>query len=271
MTQNDFFNILMDGLKDIPEKELRDIISYYDDKFSLGLAAGKTESEIIIELGHPNLIVQKYRDESFNFSQDSDNNVNKINNNKTDSFIKIQPASKKEDSENLKRLNDFTQSNAKIDSEFKNTHSKNRSNEKYSYYEDNSKNSYNNFEANNLNDKTSQLKVNRVLKVCIAILALIIFSPFVTGIIGIVMGILGAAIGLFAASIGVLIGGTFTSLLGLPHLPAFVANFPYPVIVLFSLGSISSSMLLLLLFYYLCKLFVKLLMKIYKSLKPIWR
>ena len=53
MNQNEFFNILMDGLKDFPEIKLQDIISYYENSFTLGLAAGKTEEEIINELGNP--------------------------------------------------------------------------------------------------------------------------------------------------------------------------------------------------------------------------
>ena len=64
MNQNEFFNILMDGLKDFPEIKLQDIISYYENNFSLGLASGKTEEEIINELGNPNLIVNKYRNEN---------------------------------------------------------------------------------------------------------------------------------------------------------------------------------------------------------------
>ena len=61
MNQNEFFNLLMDGLKDFPEIRLQDIISYYENNFALGLASGKTEQEIINELGNPNLIVDKYR------------------------------------------------------------------------------------------------------------------------------------------------------------------------------------------------------------------
>ena len=63
MNQNEFFNILMDGLRDFPEIKLHDIISYYENNFVLGLASGKTEEEIITELGNPNLIVNEYRTE----------------------------------------------------------------------------------------------------------------------------------------------------------------------------------------------------------------
>ena len=63
MNQNEFFNILMDGLKDFPEMKLQDIISYYENSFTLGFAAGKTEEEIVNGLGNPSLIVTKYRNE----------------------------------------------------------------------------------------------------------------------------------------------------------------------------------------------------------------
>ena len=63
MNQNEFFNILMEGLKDLPEIKLQDIISYYEHNFTLGLASGKTENEIINELGGPNSIINKYINE----------------------------------------------------------------------------------------------------------------------------------------------------------------------------------------------------------------
>ena len=86
MNQNEFFNILMDGLKDFPEIKLQDIISYYENNFRLGLASGKTEQEILSELGDPNLIVNKYRNEDLETpTRDAyitpDNNNNNNNNN----------------------------------------------------------------------------------------------------------------------------------------------------------------------------------------------
>lgn len=56
MTQNEFFNILMDGLKDFPEIKLQDIISYYENYFKTRLTVGRTEDDIAKELGNPNLI-----------------------------------------------------------------------------------------------------------------------------------------------------------------------------------------------------------------------
>ena len=59
----------------------------------------------------------------------------------------------------------------------------------------------------------------------------------------------------------------FINFIGLPNVPMFVADFPDPVIVLFSLGSISLSIILTLLFYYLCKFFIRISIKACKSLK----
>jgi hypothetical protein len=125
----------------------------------------------------------------------------------------------------------------------------------------------NNFNTQDFGNKISQCSVNIILKICIIILALIVFFPVITGVAGCIIGLFGIAISIFIASIGVLVGGTFTSFIGLPNVPAFVANFPYPVIILFSLGSISLSILLIILFYYLCKFFILILPKIYNSVK----
>lgn len=59
MTQNEFFNIIMDELKDFPECTLYEITCYYQAYFSENLAYGKSEDEIIKELGDPVLIANK--------------------------------------------------------------------------------------------------------------------------------------------------------------------------------------------------------------------
>lgn len=324
MTQNEFFNILMDGLKDFPEAKLQEIISYYQNNFSLELSAGKTEEEIISELGNPNLIVNKYRNEyldipvnSESFSDDSsvDSNVDKyfstnniiytkdknmVTSNKSndlysdfksnDGFNEVSSNSSKNffKTDNNK-LNDFKVSDSyeginsndnfynleTLDSLRDNLESNynsiDQSNSNYnsnsSNYSFNNSNFNNKQNSNNADNRISRFNVNTILKICIVILSLIIFFPIITGIIGCIIGLLGVAISILVASIGVLVGGTFTSFIGLPNVPAFVANFPYPVIVLFSLGSISLSILLILLFYYLCKFFVRISIKIYHSLK----
>lgn len=328
MTQNEFFNILMDGFKDLPETKLQEIISYYQNNFSLGLSAGKTEEEIINQLGDPNSIVNKYRngyldmpinsgflfDNSTinpNVNKDSaDNNIiytkedNMVTDNKSndpygdfktnDSFNSISSSSSQSGIKtNSSNLNDFKASdsykdinsndnfynlntlealkdNQENNNTFINTNISDYSSDDANYSFNNSKfnnDKNSNASSNNTTNKMSQFNVNTILKICIAILSLIIFFPVITGIIGCIIGLLGVAISILVASIGVLVGGTFTSFMGLPNVPAFVANFPYPVIVLFSLGSISLSILLMFLFYYFCKFFVRIFIKIYHSLK----
>lgn len=274
MTQNEFFNILMDCLKDFPETKLQDIISYYENKFALGLASGKTEEEITNELDNPNLIAKKYRNEDSNTPINSeqliDDNIAASINNKNSS--------------NDSNFNTHINLNKAADTfmEDQNTFTDNKYNDIYSEFKIN--NNFNNtcddkkddlniaantndFNNLNSNDKPPQYSVNTILKFCIVGLALIIFSPIITGIIGCILGLFGVAISILFGSIGILVGGTFTSFIGLPNVPMFVANFPYPVIVLFSLGSISLSILLMLLFYYLCKFFIQISIKAYKSLK----
>ena len=323
MNQNEFFNILMDGLKDFPEIKLQDIISYYENNFTLGLASGKTEQEIINELGNPNFIVDKYRKEdlettinSENIINDSDitpiNNQNSIpdlnsdNNsiNNNPNFIEEQNiitdnnySDKKNDFETNNKLNTFKTSDSYEDinltsnfyeldnsnalnpnftgeSDF-NANNKTKDHSNYKSYssnynfnnKQNSNSNSNNFNNQNSKNTTSQFNVNTILKICIVILALIIFFPVITGVIGCILGLFGIAIGILVGSIGLLVGGTFTNFVGLPNVPMFVADFPYPVIVLFSLGSISLSIILALLFYYLCKFFILISIKAYKSLK----
>ena len=264
MTKNEFFNILMDGLKNIPEKELGEIISYYNNKFNLRLAAGQTESEIINELGNPNLIVKKYLDQISNSTLDSNTNLNDIDIN-NDSNIKSSIYNTHSIEADQRTIPPNTYSdyytistNNKVNINLNDFNNKDDSSAKYSSCNQSSKNSSN---------KIPKFNINTILKICIVILGLIIFSPVATGIIGGVIGIFGAAIGLFAGGIGILVRGTFASLMVLPNIPGFISNFPYPVTVLFSLGSICLSILLLLIFYYLCKFFVKLLIKFFNFLK----
>lgn len=324
MNQNEFFNVLMDGLKDFPETKLQDIISYYENNFVLELASGKTEQEIVNALGNPTLIVTKYRNKylkapinseyptsdaditpistkHFINDSNSSNNNNFINNDTTftkepnivtdNNYIDIFSDFKtnnsfindnKNDVEGNNKLNTFKTSNSygDINSNYNLTDEVNLNNNNNDDSNFNSNSSSYNFNSaqnpdsnlNNSNNQNSknkipQFNINTILKICIAILAVMIFFPLITGVIGCIIGLFGVALSILVASIGVLVGGTFTSLIGLPNLPMFVANFPYPVLVLFSLGSILLSIFLIILFYYLCKFFIKLSIKIYTSLK----
>ena len=57
----EFFKILEEGLIDFPAHELQEILYDYKEHFSNAQSDGKTEEEIIEELGDPYTIVNQYR------------------------------------------------------------------------------------------------------------------------------------------------------------------------------------------------------------------
>jgi len=259
MKQNEFFNILMDGLKDFPETKLQDIISYYENKFTIGLISGITEEDIISELGNPDLIVEKHRNENSNTNFTSELNIN-INDDDTNN--------NNNNNNNNESINTSVNTgNPIIYSNASNTNPINGSNMNISAIDENLTEDENKAVNNKHNNKNSPYSINNILRFCIVGLALLIFFPVITGLIGFIFGLFGLTLSVILGSIGLLVGGTFTNFVGVPNLPMFVANFPYPVIVLFSLGSISLSILFTLVFYYLCKLLVRLSKKSYNLLK----
>lgn len=61
MNKQDFFTIMREGLNDFPKEELDDILKEYEKAFNEGISQGKTEEEIINNLGNPFMIINKYR------------------------------------------------------------------------------------------------------------------------------------------------------------------------------------------------------------------
>ena len=61
MNKTEFFKILEEGLNDFPNQELQDILYDYKEHFTNALSEGKSEEEIILELGDPYVIVNQYR------------------------------------------------------------------------------------------------------------------------------------------------------------------------------------------------------------------
>ncbi|MEO2508138.1 DUF1700 domain-containing protein [Clostridium paraputrificum] len=61
MNKMEFFKILEEGLIDFPAHELQEILYDYKEHFSNAQSDGKTEEEIIEELGDPYTIVNQYR------------------------------------------------------------------------------------------------------------------------------------------------------------------------------------------------------------------
>ena len=250
MTQIEFFNIIMNGLKDFPETKLQEIISYYENRFSLEASSGKTESQIINEIGDPHLLVNQYRngylqnDLSKNFASNTEScNYNFYSNDTLKNNNNIDHDGESSDFHN-------SEDSSRINSNSNSTYN-------YEKYNNSSKNS----------NTKNHINTNAILRIGILILALTIFSPLITGIIGFIIGIFGLAISLFVSGVGLLIGGTFTNFVELPNLPLFISNFPFPVIVLFALGSIMISIVFIILFYYLGKWCLRILTDLYKKFK----
>ena len=69
ITKNDYLDVLKDYLlKFYSEEESLDILRDYEEYFLNGKLDGKTEEEIILELGSPKKIVQEIREEEKNIS-----------------------------------------------------------------------------------------------------------------------------------------------------------------------------------------------------------
>lgn len=246
MTRNEFFNILMDELKELPELDLQKVVSFYKNKISIEVSRGKNESEIIKDFGDPYLICKKYINSS-SYSEIieeddktlSSNNINKnlSNNDHINELSQI------------KRTDYINPVN--VESNRKNKDQ----NRNYNFNNDQN--------ANRYHTKSSP-KVDKFLKLCIIILGIIVFCPILTSIAGIIIGILGVALSLLAGSIGILIGGTFTNLIGFPQ---FITDFPYPAIVFFTIGSVCLSVFLICTFYYSFKFFFRLCKKLLYFLK----
>lgn len=61
MTKQEFIKIISQGLSDFPDKELKDILYDYEEHISSAIAYGKSEAEILEDLGDPYVIVNQYR------------------------------------------------------------------------------------------------------------------------------------------------------------------------------------------------------------------
>lgn len=242
MTQNEFFNIIMDELKELPELELQKLISFYKNKISTEVSHGKSEDEVIKSLGDPYLICHNYKNNNIDIKNFKDECP-------IDSNINLKKVTPHDTTKNLNIPND------------------NYIKPINTILNDNNTQKHDNKKNSSIKCSHSSPHVDKLLKICIIILSIIIFFPFLTSILGTIIGILGVALSLLIGSIGILIGGTFTSLMGMPNIPQFIADFPYPAIVLTTLGSICLSIFLIFIFYYSCKLFFRLCKKVLGFLK----
>ncbi|SHE68866.1 DUF1700 domain-containing protein [Clostridium fallax] len=61
MGKTEYLNILYNGLSDFPNDEREEILYKYKEFFEINLSQGKTEDEIISELGDPYKIIKDYK------------------------------------------------------------------------------------------------------------------------------------------------------------------------------------------------------------------
>ncbi len=60
LNRREFIETLRNGLKELPENEIMDILYNYEEHFEIGLSKGKSEEEIAEELGEPKNIARAY-------------------------------------------------------------------------------------------------------------------------------------------------------------------------------------------------------------------
>ena len=103
MTKELFLELLKDGLSDFPEGELNDILYDYKEHFDVGFASGKSEEEIIKELGEPNDIINQYRN-GYLKKYEAENEEDTINNS---SYSNSYNKTKSQNNESNKKTNNL--------------------------------------------------------------------------------------------------------------------------------------------------------------------
>lgn len=269
MNKKDFLSILANGLKDFPEKELADILFDYQEHFTIGKSNGKTEEEIINELGNPYEIVYQYRCAYLEkTSYDIQDNLNS-NKDNSGSYCDVNYEEVSTDTNNY-GSNNYSESN------MNDNHNSNR----YDEFSTSTNDKINNTSANNKSwfAKNFAFVSMRPLKIILIILAFIFFSPFILalgaagvgilfGIIGILIGIIGGSFGLSISGIAVMLSKLGLVVIGASETPQFIIDFPNSVIVLFIIGSLALTILLCMLTYYFIKWIVISIINLFKKIR----
>lgn len=107
MNKDEFLKIISEGLNDFPSEELNEIISDYEGHFRDALSDGRTEEEIINNLGDAFVIVNRYRSGYVqSVPQYKNSNTNDSNNGtKSNTNTSYTTASPKETSNNSNTVN----------------------------------------------------------------------------------------------------------------------------------------------------------------------
>ena len=128
--------------------------------------------------------------------------------------------------------------------------------------------STNSYSIDQKSKSTSSLTNTTII---ILILVGIICFPAITGLGGIIIGIIATLcfvpLGFTFAGIGILLGDLGVSVLGIVSLPDFITDFPTSSVILFTIGSLLSTILGIIISVYLVKAFIILIKKIIELFK----
>ena len=269
MNKKDFLSILANGLKDFPEKELADILFDYQEHFTIGKSNGKTEEEIINELGNPYEIVYQYRCAYLEkTSYDTQDTLN-LDKDDTKFYCDV-------NYEDVYTDTNGYDSNSYSNSDINSDYNSNKHDESSTSTNDTMDN--NNTRNKSWFAKNFAFGSMGPLKIILIILAFIFFSPFILalgatgvgllfGIIGIFIGIIGGCFGLSISGIAIMLSKLGLVVLGASETPQFIIDFPNSVIVLFIIGSLALTILLCMLTYYFIKWIVISIINLFKKIR----
>lgn len=273
MTKSEFLSILANGLKELPDRKLAEIIFDYQENFISGFSEGKNEEDIINELGNPYDLIVHYKNLYLK------NNYNKYTKdyyeNDYNKYVKdYSDTSDKTTSTNINDTEQFSNdliSSSNISTDTKSSEeskSKNNDCKKETIDHINYSSNSNIRDTNNTSkkffSKNFSINIRGVIKLALICFLFLLCIPIILSIGGLAFGIFAAIIAILIAaiafsialnigSISVLLGKMGLVILGASNTPAFITEFPTASIIMFIIGSISLTLLFIMLTYYLLK------------------
>ncbi|WP_194192379.1 DUF1700 domain-containing protein [Clostridium chrysemydis] len=246
MTKSEFLNILADGLKDFPQKELSDILFDYQEHFTNGFQNGKTEEEIIEELGSPYDIIHQYRS----------------------SYIEKVETEGYTPKEEFNPFNDDKINDVKFEEVIEENNHSTKDEEKEK--EGTSQNDFTKKAKSKVNDAVNAVSKMSIPRLIIGILIAIFLAPLAFSI-GLAFFSLpfGFAFSAIAAIIGIFCVGFLDvtlHLIGFTVIPPFITDFPTSSLVFLLIGVSLLLILLTIISYYISKAIILFIIRVYKKL-----
>ncbi len=227
MTRNDFFNLLMNELCYIPEKQLQNIISYYNNLFENELQKGKSEEDIIENLGDLSILIA-------NLKSNSSEHLITFEN-KSPDYNGVVKKEKCIPDVPINNYNSLEPTESKLD----------------------------NISAENSTKKYSNPLTNNILRICILVLSIFTFFPVLSAIAGFILSLFGTSLGLFTGSLGILVGSSFVDISTQSEIPQFISSMPHSALVFLCLGTMCLGILLFFALFYLSKAVIHLIRHIF--------